>query len=199
MSAQETATSPSPESAIWPGYCLASAREAYKAQRSRMEASAAAESAAIAFARREAAKQREAERLALQAAEALRFFTAAWKPLRPRSGAPRIDDIQRTVASYYSITRADIISARRTADIILPRQVAVYLARKLTSRSLQDIGWSFGGRDHTTALSSLKKIDRLRQHNPALREDIARLSDLIAAGEPLPDIAETALAAVGGG
>jgi len=70
----------------------------------------------------------------------------------------RIEDVQRTVARQYGVSRAQLISSRRTANLIRPRQVAMYLAKILTGRSLPDIGMRFGGKDHTTVLHAVRKI-----------------------------------------
>ncbi|MDF2621775.1 MAG: chromosomal replication initiator protein DnaA [Xanthobacteraceae bacterium] len=73
----------------------------------------------------------------------------------------RIDDIMRAVTKRYSVSRADILSQRRTANVVKPRQIAMYLAKTLTLRSLPEIGRRFGGRDHTTVLHAVRKIDGL--------------------------------------
>ena len=73
----------------------------------------------------------------------------------------RIEEIQRVVGRRYNVSRADILSSRRTAHVVLPRQVAMYLARVLTLRSFPEIGRRFGGRDHTTILHSVIKISWL--------------------------------------
>ena len=64
----------------------------------------------------------------------------------------KIEDIQRVVARQYNVSRSDLLSSRRTANVVRPRQVAMYLAKTLTLRSLPEIGRRFGGRDHTTVL-----------------------------------------------
>jgi hypothetical protein len=75
-----------------------------------------------------------------------------------RNEAPTIGHIQTVVARSYKISRLDLISARRTQNIVLPRQVAMYLAKKLTLRSLPEVSRLFGGRDHTTVLHGVRKI-----------------------------------------
>src|SRR5947208_9463121 len=70
----------------------------------------------------------------------------------------KIEDIQRVVARQYNVSRADLLSSRRTANVVRPRQVAMYLAKTLTLRSLPEIGRRFGGRDHTTVLHGVRKI-----------------------------------------
>ncbi len=86
-----------------------------------------------------------------------------------------IDDIQRKVAEYYNIKMVDMHSARRNASIARPRQVAMYLAKQLTSRSLPEIGRKFGGKDHTTVMHAIKRINELMRDDIELREDIERL------------------------
>lgn len=78
------------------------------------------------------------------------------------SGQVTVENIQKTVADYYKIKVADMYSKRRPANIAMPRQVAMYLAKELTQKSLPDIGDMFGGRDHTTVLHAVRKIADLR-------------------------------------
>jgi len=82
-----------------------------------------------------------------------------------------IDNIQRTVAEYYKIKVADLLSKRRTRSITRPRQVAMALSKELTNHSLPEIGDAFGGRDHTTVLHACKKIVELKETEPNIRED----------------------------
>ncbi len=92
-----------------------------------------------------------------------------------RSKEPRrvkIDDILRVVAKHYGVQRGDLLSSRRNQSIVRPRQIGMYLAKSLTSRSLPEIGRRFGGRDHTTVLHAIRKIDSLKQQDAALREEI---------------------------
>jgi chromosomal replication initiator protein len=91
----------------------------------------------------------------------------------------KIEDIQKLVASHYSVTRADILSSRRTATVVKPRQVAMYLAKALTLRSLPEIGRRFGGRDHTTVLHAVRKIEGLCASNSALREELELLKRML--------------------
>ena len=79
-----------------------------------------------------------------------------------RNGDPkrvRVEDIQRVVARHYNVPRTDLLSNRRTRMIVRPRQVAMYLAKMMTPRSLPEIGRRFGGRDHTTVLHAVRKIE----------------------------------------
>ena len=91
----------------------------------------------------------------------------------------KIEDIQKLVASHYSVSRADILSSRRTAAVVKPRQVAMFLAKVLTPRSLPEIGRRFGGRDHTTVLHAVRKIEALVQNNPALRDELELLKRML--------------------
>ncbi len=75
-------------------------------------------------------------------------------------------NIQRVVAEHFKVSVHDILSARRTADIVRPRQIAMYLTKLLTLRSLPEIGRRFGGRDHTTALHAVRKIEALVERDP---------------------------------
>jgi chromosomal replication initiator protein len=87
----------------------------------------------------------------------------------------RIEDIQRVVARHYSIPKTDLVSARRTQAIVRPRQIAMYLAKVMTPRSLPEIGRRFGGRDHTTVLHAVRKIDELAKSDSRLADDIELL------------------------
>jgi chromosomal replication initiator protein len=87
-------------------------------------------------------------------------------------GQISIDLIQRTVADYYKLKLADMYSKRKPAKIALPRQVAMYLAKELTQKSLPEIGEAFGGKDHTTVLYAVRKIGELRTHKPELNHQI---------------------------
>jgi chromosomal replication initiator protein len=95
------------------------------------------------------------------------------RPQEPRR--VKIEDIQRVVARQYNVSRADLLSSRRTANVVRPRQVAMYLAKTLTLRSLPEIGRRFGGRDHTTVLHAVRKIENLVGNDNALAEEIELL------------------------
>ena len=90
-----------------------------------------------------------------------------------------IDEIQNKVASYFNIKIDDLISSRRIRTFARPRQVAMYLTKKLTTRSLPEIGRKFGGRDHTTVIHAVKKIEELKQNNPKFDEDINLITQMI--------------------
>ena len=86
-----------------------------------------------------------------------------------------LDNIQRTVAEYYKIKVADLMSRRRSRSVARPRQVAMALAKELSNHSLPEIGDSFGGRDHTTVLHGCRKIKELRESNSDISEDYKNL------------------------
>ena len=86
-----------------------------------------------------------------------------------------LDNIKSTVAEYYKIKVADLLSRRRSRSVARPRQVAMALAKELTNHSLPEIGDSFGGRDHTTVLHGCRKIKELRESNSDIREDYKNL------------------------
>ena len=86
-----------------------------------------------------------------------------------------IENIQKTVAQYYKIRVADLISKRRTRSIARPRQVAMALAKELTNHSLPEIGDAFGGRDHTTVLHACRKIAELKNNDISINEEYAVL------------------------
>ncbi|MGZ3274299.1 MAG: chromosomal replication initiator protein DnaA [Caulobacteraceae bacterium] len=100
--------------------------------------------------------------------------------LRPhlRGGEKRVtvDDIQKATADHFGLKQADLISERRNRAIARPRQAAMWLAKQLTTRSLPDIGRRFGGRDHTTVLHAVRRIDELRAADPQLTRDLETLT-----------------------
>lgn len=87
----------------------------------------------------------------------------------------RIEEIQKLVAKHYNVTKADMLSSRRNRSIVVPRQVAMYLSKVVTPRSLPEIGRRFGGRDHTTVLHAVRKIEGLLGRDTALAQDIELL------------------------
>jgi chromosomal replication initiator protein len=94
-----------------------------------------------------------------------------------------IDEIQKRVAEHYNIRSADMHSARRAREIARPRQVAMYLCKMLTPRSLPEIGKKFGGRDHTTVIHAIRRIEELSIADRTLAEDLAILTRLLQTGE----------------
>ena len=91
----------------------------------------------------------------------------------------KIEDIQRVVARHYNVSKADLLSSRRTRTIVRPRQIAMYLAKMLTPRSLPEIGRRFGGRDHTTVLHAVRKIEGLIEGDMTLADEIELLKRMI--------------------
>ncbi|QLK87506.1 chromosomal replication initiator protein DnaA [Arsenophonus endosymbiont of Aphis craccivora] len=86
-----------------------------------------------------------------------------------------IDNIQKTVAEYYKIKVADLLSKRRSRSVARPRQMAMALAKELTNHSLPEIGDAFGGRDHTTVVHACRKIEQLREESHNIKEDFSNL------------------------
>jgi chromosomal replication initiator protein len=91
----------------------------------------------------------------------------------------KIEDIQRLVANHYNISKSDILSSRRTATVVRPRQIAMFLSKALTLRSLPEIGRRFGGRDHTTVLHAVRKIESLTSLDTALAGEIDLLKRML--------------------
>ena len=108
------------------------------------------------------------------AEDAIRDLVRSREPKRVK-----IEDIQKLVASHYNVSRADILSARRTATVVRPRQIAMYLSKVLTPRSLPEIGRRFGGRDHTTVLHAVRKIEGLAGRDGVLSEEIELLKRML--------------------
>jgi chromosomal replication initiator protein len=99
--------------------------------------------------------------------------------LRANDRRVTIDEIQKRVAEHYNIRLAEMSSARRARAVARPRQVAMYLAKQLTPRSLPEIGRKFGGRDHTTVIHAVKRIDELRATDSSFSEDIDLLRRML--------------------
>lgn len=110
---------------------------------------------------------------------------AVWQKLAEQSSPQRIriEDIIRVVSKHYGVSRVDLMSSRRTANVVRPRQVAMYLAKTLTLRSLPEIGRRFGGRDHTTVLHAVRKIEGLVQKDRILRDEVGVITKQIC---PIP-------------
>ncbi len=99
--------------------------------------------------------------------------------LRSHEKKVTIDEIQRRVAEHYALKLGDLLSARRAREVARPRQVAMWLAKRLTPRSLPEIGRRFGGRDHTTVMHAVKRIDELRLTDRELDADVAQLTRML--------------------
>ncbi|UDG81107.1 Chromosomal replication initiator protein DnaA [Candidatus Hartigia pinicola] len=91
-----------------------------------------------------------------------------------------INNIQKTVAEYYKIKIADLLSKRRSRSIARPRQMAMAIAKELTNHSLPEIGNAFGSRDHTTVLHACRKIEKLREENHDIKEDFSNLLKILS-------------------
>lgn len=99
-----------------------------------------------------------------------------------RSGDPkrvRIEDIQKVVARQFNVARNDLLSNRRTRQIVRPRQIAMYLSKTMTPRSLPEIGRRFGGRDHTTVLHAVRKVEELISKDHKMAQEVELLKRLI--------------------
>jgi len=101
--------------------------------------------------------------------------------LRAHDRRVTIEEIQKRVAEHFNIRITDMHSARRSRAVARPRQVAMYLAKQLTTRSLPEIGRKFGGRDHTTVMHAVKKIDELRLADVGFDEDVELLRRMLEA------------------
>ncbi len=99
--------------------------------------------------------------------------------LRAHSRRITIDEIQKRVAEHFNIRVADMHSARRARAVARPRQVAMYLAKQLTSRSLPEIGRKFGGRDHTTVMHAVRKVEQLSESDAGFAEDVDLLRRML--------------------
>ncbi|MEP7239913.1 MAG: chromosomal replication initiator protein DnaA [Devosia sp.] len=91
----------------------------------------------------------------------------------------RIEDILRIVSRHYKVPRNELLSSRRSRDVVRPRQIAMYLAKSLTSRSLPEIGRRFGGRDHTTVLHSVRKVEQMMKDDADLTQEIDLLKRML--------------------
>ncbi|SES70694.1 chromosomal replication initiator protein DnaA [Oceanicella actignis] len=101
--------------------------------------------------------------------------------LRANDKKVTVEEIQRKVAAHYNLRMSDLLSPRRARAIARPRQIAMYLAKTLTSKSLPEIGRRFGGRDHTTVIHAVKTIEKLKDTDSAIAEDIELLRRMLEA------------------
>lgn len=102
-----------------------------------------------------------------------------WFCIVSATGEPMIRDIQKAVAEFYGCTLIDLKSHRRTYPIVRYRQIAMAIAKQMTERSLPEIGRAFGGRDHTTVLHAVRKIDRLSASDTKLADEINQIKQRI--------------------
>ena len=101
--------------------------------------------------------------------------------LRASDRKVTIEEIQRKVAEHYNIRLSDMIGPKRVRTIARPRQIAMYLSKQLTPRSLPEIGRRFGGRDHTTIMHGVRKIEELMATDSQLSDDLQLLRRLLQA------------------
>jgi chromosomal replication initiator protein len=99
--------------------------------------------------------------------------------LRANDRRVTIEEIQKRVSAHFNVRIADMHSARRARAVARPRQVAMYLSKQLTSRSLPEIGRKFGGRDHTTVMHAVRKVEELATQDPAFAEDVELLERML--------------------
>lgn len=99
--------------------------------------------------------------------------------LRANDRRVTIEEIQKQVANHFNIRISDMHSARRARSVARPRQVAMYLAKQLTARSLPEIGRKFGGRDHTTVMHAVRKVEELKSMDPGFAEDVELLRRML--------------------
>jgi chromosomal replication initiator protein len=99
--------------------------------------------------------------------------------LRSNDRRVSIEDIQKRVAEHFNIRVSDMHSARRARAVARPRQVAMYLAKQLTTRSLPEIGRKFGGRDHTTVMHAVRKVEELSAQDASFAEDLELLRRML--------------------
>jgi hypothetical protein len=95
------------------------------------------------------------------------------------SALPKVEFIQKVVCHHFNLVRRDLLSGRRTADVVYPRQVAMFLCKEFTKRSLPEIGRRFGGRDHTTVLHSIRKIEAAEKTKAKVAADLKAIRDQI--------------------
>lgn len=97
----------------------------------------------------------------------------------------RIEDIQKVVSRHFNVSKADLLSSRRTRTIVRPRQIAMYLSKAMTPRSLPEIGRRFGGRDHTTVLHAVRKIEELMGGDRGFADEVELLRKMVE-DQPIP-------------
>jgi hypothetical protein len=105
--------------------------------------------------------------------------TLSAPPALKNNGEGMVARIQRIVANYYSIPVIEMVSKRRARAVARPRQVAMWLAKSLTTHSLPTIGHFFGGRDHTTVIHAIRVVDRLCESDPAFCEEVYGFLDVV--------------------
>ena len=101
--------------------------------------------------------------------------------LRASDRKVTVEEIQRRVGEHFNVRLSDLVGPKRVRQIARPRQIAMYLAKQLTARSLPDIGRRFGGRDHTTVMHAVKRIEELRARDNQIAEDLELLRRMLEA------------------
>jgi chromosomal replication initiator protein len=96
---------------------------------------------------------------------------------------PTIDRIISEISGYYSVKRTEILGKRRHKSIALPRQVGMYLSRKYTRHSLEEVGAHFGGRDHTTVMHAVRTITSRSKDDEALHSDVLAIESRLRVGQ----------------
>ncbi len=99
--------------------------------------------------------------------------------LRAHDRRVTVEEIQRTVAEHFNVRVSDMTSSRRTRSVVRPRQVAMYLSKQLTDRSLPEIGRKYGGRDHTTIMHAVRRVEALMEEDDSLAEDVRLLRGML--------------------
>lgn len=132
----------------------------------------------------EAASGLLAARIAMRGATDEAAALDLCRPLARRERRVTFDAIKRAVSAFHGVSVNDLMSSRRTGGVVRPRQIAMYLAKTMTPRSLPEIGRRFGGRDHTTVLHAVRKIGGLIETDKALADDIAGLARAIRTTPP---------------
>ncbi|MDZ4791095.1 MAG: chromosomal replication initiator protein DnaA [Hyphomicrobiales bacterium] len=128
-----------------------------------------------AVTRLSAAYQLTGQQVSIEAAETIISDLVRGKDPR----RVKIDDILRVLTKHFGVQRGDLLSSRRNRSIVRPRQIGMYLAKTLTARSLPEIGRRFGGRDHTTVLHAIRKVEELLSQDPSLGDDVETLKRLL--------------------
>ena len=100
----------------------------------------------------------------------------------PDGSRIKIDDILKIIGRHFNVGRTDLLSPRRARSVVVPRQIGMYLAKKMTARSLPEIGRRFGGRDHSTVLHAVRKIEELVKTDDKLAREVALLVRLVEQG-----------------
>ena len=115
-------------------------------------------------------------------------FIGPIEKIRAQDRLPRLDDIKVAVCNFYRVRAIDLLSARRTKNICLPRQVAMWLGRRTTLQSFPAIGRYFGGRDHSTAVHAVNKIDARLADHEEVEQHITHIADALRSKGFLVDL-----------